>query len=117
MLTVTGIAQGVKKSITHEFVLKEFLVLMMLLLIMAAITSSLTLPFIFKYGVEKGRMAYYVMTGFVCAGSIIFTKLLLGGNQVEIKLNAILPLVCLVCVGIYLLSWYLSIVFYKKREI
>ena len=117
MLTVTCIAQGVKMGIAGEFVLKEFLVLMMLLLIMAVITSSLTLPFIFKLGVEKGRAAYYVMIGVVCAGSIIASNLLSDGIQAEIKLNGILPIICLVGIGIYALSWYLSIVFYKKREL
>ena len=117
MFTVTCIAQGVKMGIDGEFVLKEFLVLMMLLLIMAAITSSLTLPFVFKLGVEKGRSAYYVMIGVVCAGSVIASNLLSGGIQAEIKLNGILPFICLVGIGIYALSWYLSIVFYKKREL
>ena len=117
MLTVTCIAQGIRMCIAHEFVLKEFLVLMMLLLIMATVTSSLTLPFMFKLGVEKGRMAYYIMIGVVCAGSIISSNLLSNGVQEKIRLNGILPLICLVGIGIYALSWYLSIVFYKKREL
>ncbi len=117
MLTVTCIAQGVKMGIDGEFILEEFLVLVTFLLIMATITSSLTLPFIFKLGVEKGRTAYYVMIGVVCAGSIIASNLLSGGIQAEIKLNGLLPIICLVGIGIYALSWYLSIVFYKKREI
>ncbi len=116
-LTVTCIVQAVKMGIEGEFVLTEFLVLMMLLLIMATVSSSLTLPFIFKLGVEKGRAAYYVMIGVMCAGSIIASNLLSGEMQTEIKLNGILPIVCLVGIGIYALSWYLSIVFYKKREI
>ncbi len=116
-LTVTYIAQAVKMGIAGEFVLKEFLVLMMLLLIMAIVSSSLTLPFIFKLGVEKGRVAYYVMIGVVCAGSIIASNLLSGEMQTEIKLNGILPIICLVGIGIYALSWYLSVVFYKKREV
>ena len=116
MLAVTCIAQGIKMSIEGEFVLKEFLVLMMLLLIMASVTSSLTLPFVFKFGVEKGRAAYYVMIGVVCAGSIIATTIFTESMQTEIKLNSVLPIVCLLGIGIYALSWYLSIVFYKKRE-
>ena len=117
MLIVICIVQGVKMSIDGEFFLKEFLVLMMLLLIMATLTSSLTLPFIFKLGVEKGRAAYYVMIGVVCAGSMIASNLLSDGIQAEINLNGILPIVCFVGIGLYALSWYLSIVFYKKREI
>ena len=117
MLIIICIAQGVKMGIEGTFVLKEFLLLMVLLLIMASVASSLTLPFVFKYGVEKGRGAYYVMIGVVCAGSIIATTIFKEGLQNEIQLNAFLPVFCLIGVGIYALSWYLSIVFYKTREI
>ena len=117
MLTAVCITQSVKMNVEGTFVLKEFLVLMMLLLIMATVASSLTLPFIFKYGVEKGRGAYYVMIGLVCAGSIIATSIFKEGLQTDIQLNGILPIVCLAGIGMYVLSWYLSIVFYKKKEI
>jgi len=117
MMTVICIAQGVKMNVEGTFVLNEFLVLTMLLLIMASVASSLTLPFVFKYGVEKGRGAYYVMMGVVCAGSIIATTIFKEGLQTEVQLNSVLPIACLVGIGIYGLSWYLSIIFYKKREI
>ena len=116
MLIVICAAQGVKMGIEGTFVMKEFLVFMMLLLVMASVASSLTLPFIFKYGVEKGRGAYYVMIGVVCAGSIIATTIFKEGLQNEIQLNAVLPFACIVGVAIYVLSWCLSIMFYKKRE-
>ena len=103
-------------GIEGTFVLKEFMLLMMLLLIMASVASSLTLPFVFKYGVEKGRAAYYVMIGVVCAGSIIATSIFKEGLQNEMQLNAVLPIACLVGIGIYVLSWYLSVAFYKKKE-
>ena len=117
VLLVTGIAQAIRMSISANFVLGEYLVLMMLLLIMSLLASSIVLPFMFKLGVEKGRMAYYIMIGIVCAGSIVFSNLLSGELKSKIKLNGILPIVCLVGIGIYALSWYLSVVFYKKREI
>lgn len=117
VLLITGIAQAIRMSVSGAFVLGEYLVLMMLLLIMTLLASSITLPFMFKLGVEKGRMAYYIMIGVVCAGSIISSNLLLAGIQTEMKLNGILPIICLFGIGIYALSWYLSIVFYKKREL
>ena len=106
LLTVICIAQGVKMGIEGTFVLKEFLLLMMLLLIMASVASSLTLPFVFKYGVEKGRGAYYVMIGVVCAGSIIATTIFKEGLQNEIQLNAVLPIACLV--GTFVLACNLN---------
>ncbi len=117
VLLITGIAQAIRMRVSGAFMLGEYLVLMMLLLIMSLLASSITLPFMFKLGVEKGRMAYYIMIGIVCAGSIIASNLLSGGFQAEVKLNGILPFICLVGIGLYALSWYLSIVFYKKREL
>ena len=117
VLLFTGIAQSIRMSINGTFVLGEYLVLMMLLLIMSLLASSITLPFMFKLGVEKGRMGYYIMIGIVCAGSIIASNLLSDAFRIQIELNGILPIICLVGIVIYALSWYISIVFYKKREI
>lgn len=117
VLFVTGIAQAIRMGMNGRLVMGEYLILMMLLLSLSLLSSSITLPFMFKLGVEKGRMAYYVMIGVVCAVSVIASRLLAGTPQTQIPMNGILPVVCLVGVGLYALSWYLSIVFYQKREI
>ena len=117
MLLVTGIAQAIRMSIDGTFRFDEYIMLMMMLLIMASITSSITLPLVFKLGVEKGRIANYIVLGIVCAGSVIASGLFIKDMQTQIKLNGVLPIICFVGVGIYVLSWYLSIVFYQKREI
>lgn len=117
MLTVIGIAQAIRMSIHKSFQPGEYLILMMLLLMMSLLASSITLPFMFKLGVEKGRMAYYIMIGIACAGSIIASNLLSDSFRTQIKPNGILPVICLAGIGLYALSWYISIVFYKKREI
>lgn len=117
ILLITGISQAIRMSVGGTFVFREYLVLMMLLLIMALLASSITLPFIFRFGIEKGRMAYYIMIGSVCAGSIVSANLLSDKMHSEMNLNGILPVICLCGIGIYALSWYLSILFYKKREI
>lgn len=115
MLIVTGAAQGIKMSISGTFARNDFIVLMLLLLTIATLTSSISLPFIFKLGVEKGRTAYYVMIGFVCAASVLGSGLLKGQN--EIQFNTLLTRLAVGALGVYILSWYLSIVFYQKREI
>lgn len=117
MLFVTGIAQAVRMNMNGTFQLNDYIVLMPMMLIMITITSSISLPFIFKFGVEKGRTANYVMIGAVCAGSAAATSIFEAAPQTEIQLNGFLAVLCLVGIGIYALSWYLSIMFYKKREI
>ena len=76
VLVATGVAQAVKMIIAHNFVLGEFAVLMLLMLIILTFTSSICLPFVFKLGVEKGRTAYYIMIGFVCGASVLASSIL-----------------------------------------
>ena len=117
ILLVIGIAQAAKMLIAGDFVLGEFAVLMLMMLIISTLSSSISLPFIFKLGVEKGRTAYYVMIGFVCGASVLASNLFRGQLGVEIKPNLVLVILAVVGIGIYLFSWYMSIAFYKKREI
>ena len=117
ILVVTGIAQAIRMTLDGGLMLGAYLATMMLLLILSLISSSVCLPFIFKLGVEKGRMAYYMMVGIVCAGSIISSGLLTDNLLSKLQMNAILPIICLIGIGIYSLSWYLSVIFYKKREV
>ena len=116
-LIVTGVVQAVKMIIAGDFILGDFTVLMLLMLIVSMLTSSISLPFIFKLGVEKGRTAYYVMIGCVCGASVLSSHLFSGQLGIEIKANLVLAILAVVGIGIYIFSWYMSIVFYKKREI
>lgn len=117
ILLLMGAAHAVKMTIAGDFVPGEVAVLMLLMLIVSTLSSSISLPFIFKLGVEKGRTAYYVMVGFVCAASFIVSNLFKGQLGTEIKPNLVLAILAVVGIGIYIFSWYMSIVFYKKREI
>lgn len=117
ILLAVGVTQAAKMVIAGDFVLGEFAVLILLMLIVSTLTSSITLPFIFKLGVEKGRTAYYVMIGFVCAASYLASGFFKGQLATEIKTNLIFAILAVVGIGIYIFSWYMSIVLYKKREI
>ena len=117
ILLATGIGQAVKMSVSGGFVFGDFAVLMLLLLIVSTLSSSICLPFVFKLGVEKGRTAYYVMIGFVCGASVLASSIIRGQLMNEIQPNLILALVATVGICLYILSWYLSVVFFKKREI
>ena len=117
ILVTTGVVQAVKMIIVHNFVSGDFVVLMLLMLIVSTFTSSIFLPFVFKLGVEKGRTAYYIMIGFVCGASVLASSILRGKFMSEIQPNLILALLAIVGIGVYILSWYLSVMFFRKREI
>lgn len=117
MLIVTGIAQALRMNMNGTFQPDNYILLILMVLIMTTIASSISLPFMFRLGVERGRIAYYVMIGVVCAGSVAASRLFRADLQTDNSMGGILPILCLIGIGIYALSWYVSIVFYKKREI
>jgi hypothetical protein len=116
-LIVTGVVRAAKMMLAGEFIPEEFAVLMLCVLIVSTLAPSISLPFIFKLGVEKGKTAYYAMIGFICAAGGLASNLHRGQPVSAIKLSLVLAILAVVGIGVYLLSWYLSIVFCEKREI
>ena len=117
VLIVTTAAQAVRTSSNGTFELRDYIVLMLTIFIISLITSSVSLPAMFKLGVEKGRIAYYAAVGVICAACGAASSVFGEDFQEKIRLNAILPIILLIGIGIYALSWYMSVVFYKKREL
>ena len=117
MLLAVGIAQAVRMNLAGTFSPGDFALFMALIFAMDTVTSSISLPFMFRWGGEKGRIAYYAMIGFVCAagylGSVFFTK----GNQSVLGQGALQTVLCLVGAGVYVASWLASIALYQKREV
>lgn len=116
VLVFTGVAQAIRVS-SGAVTWREFLLMMEMMVTLSFFSSSFCMPFMFKMGVEKGRMAYLVSVGLVTGGSMLASgvfqaqvesrRLLLGGQMVFM----LLAVVC------YIGSWLLSIRFYKKREL
>ena len=117
ILLVMGAAHAIRMGIDGIFYPGEFLSMMMSLLMLSLIASSISLPFMFKFGVEKGRLAYLIMVGVVSGGSVTMANILSTKTEAATNLVSVLPVLCLVGAGIFALSWYLSIVFYRRREL
>ena len=117
MLFITAIAQAIRLNVNNSFILENYIIIIVLLLIMSLISSSISLPFIFKYGVEKGRIIYYIMVGLISAGSVLLSGIATEISEIKVDLVSILPILFIIGVVIYSLSWFLSVVFYKKREL
>ncbi len=116
VIIISALVQAVRMNISGSFDSKSCLTLIAFLIILSCLSSSVSLPFIFKFGVEKGRLAYYIMIGVVCGGSVIATRVFENIETAEFSSDALLPILLVTAVAVYALSWYLSIVFYKKRE-
>lgn len=117
ILLIMGSTHAIRMVLDGAFYPGEYFTLMMALLMLSLIASSICLPFMFKLGVEKGRTAYLIMVGVASAGSVATANILSDKTEAEIHLSGILPVLCLVGLGIYALSWYLSVVFYRRREL
>lgn len=117
VLIVTGLVQGIRMYVNGTFAPGKFAVMLLSLLIVSMVASSISMPFIFRHGVEKGRIAYYVMIGFVCAAGCLFSGLFKGNYPIRFPSAALFTFLSLIGIGIYVLSWQLSIRFYEKREL
>ena len=87
-----------------------------LVVLMAAssfVAPSLILPIMFRFGIEKGRIAYFIIIGCILALSVMLPDTVgpvapSGGLSL-----AALP----IAAAVFALSWLLSIRFYQKREL
>ena len=91
--------------------MSELAVIMAMLLSIGLVGPSLMLPVIFRLGTEKGRMAYYVVIGALCALSFLLPEKLPAALANSV---ALLPLAA---AALFAASWLLSIFFYRKREL
>lgn len=98
------------------FSIEYFLFIAVLLLVLGLIGPTLLLPFVFKFGAEKGRIIFYVMIGLLSAIGALLASL---GFQNALTQHSFIILLVIggLSVGLYALSWNLSIYFYQKREL
>lgn len=82
------------------------------LLLVGLLPPSVILPFIFIFGAEKGRIAYFVAIALVVAATM-------GTEQISLPEGGIfsLPFALLLAFVLYLFSGLLSSFFYQKREV
>lgn len=117
VLVLTAVTQAVRMIAADCFSWAEYLLLLGMLVMLGCVSTGMTLPFMFKFGVEKGRMAYYVMVGLICGCSAFLPRYFRPELQAQVSLNAGLPVAVLIVLGLFALSWYLSIRFYEQREL
>lgn len=117
VLVLTGVACALRLVRGGGFQLESFWMEMDVLLVLACLAPSLILPFIFKNGSEKGRMAYIIiigcLLGLAVALSHILNRLNLMQTQMDLPGG---PLLLVLTAAIYVGSWALSVRWYEKRE-
>ncbi|MBE7003463.1 MAG: ABC-2 transporter permease [Ruminococcaceae bacterium] len=78
------------------------------------LAPSILMPILFRFGMEKGRIVYFILVGGLFMGTMMLTD---GGSEMPSQLAlpewaiGLLPLV------IYALSWRLSVFLYNRRKL
>ena len=117
ILTLVAVVNTVRMAYSGGVDWQFLFDLMGIMIMLAAVSVALPLPFIFRSGVEKGRMGYYMMIGLAGVGSGIAGGLL-GDNVNAFSLPVLaVPVMIAVGFGVYSLSWWLSVRFYENREL
>lgn len=117
---LVGIAQLIRMQVTGLVDWESVFRLLGVLLMLGLLAPSLMLPVVFKYGAEKGRLAYY--------GILLFLSGLLGAlgalsrsRAWQTYQEALRPwgiwLGVGVCAALFMGSWWLAIRFYERREL
>lgn len=115
-----GLGFAAHMLVADDFQLSELLTFFGLLLSMGLASPSLMLPIIFRFGVEKGRIAYYGVLVFFCAavGAVgAFSKDVGVLDISVVQSTEILLAAALIGAILFAGSWLLSVRIYAKREL
>ena len=104
----------VGKALTGDSFIEDFSLLVMLCGT-GLLSAAVLLPFVLKFGSEKGRWAYYAVIIIAC---VIAAAVFDTGSAVASELTGT-AVACILagCVLLFGLSWLLSIKIYEKREL
>lgn len=113
---LTCAVSAVRGAASGTFEAGPFLCRMAVILASAMLTPAVTLPFMFRYGVEKGRIAYYLALGLVLGGCALLTSVPRAAAALPLTGGALPPLFLLLSAVLYAGSALLSASFFRKRE-
>lgn len=117
VVILIAVPRGIQALVLNQFYWNEFLFLVMLLVLCTLNTPLLLLPFVFKLGVEKGKILYYFFVGVIFGVSVALVQK--GSRLFSYFSNHPMNIAVIfgVTVLLYIGSWRLSVHFYKNREI
>ena len=96
----------------------ELLPFMLLMACVSMIFLSLSLPFMFKFGVEKGRVFFFILIGLVMGAVLIVgDKLAVSLDATETGMLTPALVALAVCLLLSLASMTLSTRWYQRREL
>lgn len=80
----------------------------------AMLSPTVSMPFVFRFGAEKGRFSTLILIGALGgAGALLMT----GPGDAPTLTGGPIMLLIPVCLALYAASWRLSVGLYEKREV
>ncbi len=116
-IVLAAVSQTISMVLRGSFSLEALMSIVSLALCLSLLPTALMLPFIYKYGAEKGRIAYYIVLGSFCGllGFVMNNEMLF--SPAVPQTNALVLLGAPVAMVVFGLSWWISIGVYEKREL
>lgn len=114
---VFAVAFGISFVMDSKFEMNKLLSLISFMMFLVGVLPSILLPFVFKFGSEKGRMFYLLITAIVAGIAAYFVN---QDSMISLNFGGDLPglaLMLVMMVAIYFVSWLISVKVYSKKEI
>lgn len=115
-IILSAITQLISASINDSFTFSSYFSMLAIMFFIGIVGPSILMPFIFKYGAEKGRIAYYLVIILLCVLISITT-----GSDINLSAYfseiGIITLLIGLGIIIYTLSWLVSVRIYNDREL
>ncbi len=110
------ITQGVKMAATASFSFPTLLGMASTFIPLSLLPGALLMPFLYKFGVEKGRMVYYIVIALFC-GLIGATGGFESTDIILFDSNTMALLLLGASLAAYGISWFISIQVYNGKEL
>lgn len=116
VLVLIAVAQAFRMSREGKFVTEKYFFILVMLLSVGLMIPAILYPLVFRFGIEKGRIFYYITIGAACGGAVSFNYISIK-SFVKANDFLIMAILLTVVILLYAASWLLSIRFYKNREL
>lgn len=116
MWLLLAVVQVVGMLVNKTGIQNNFLFFFFLVLSSGILSSGILLFVIFKFGTEKGRLAYLVVIALVCGGSAVSISTDVS-LHIPVSANVLSLLILTASAAVFFLSWLLSMKIYEKREL
>lgn len=111
-----AVVQVVGMLVNKTGIQNNFLFFFFLVLSSGILSSGILLFVIFKFGTEKGRLAYLVVIALVCGGGAVSISTDVS-LHIPVSANVLSLLILTASAAVFFLSWLLSMKIYEKREL